>query len=231
MTRSLSILLLTVVLAGAAAAQQRLAVFAAAGPGAPDPAVLAEIDAAVRRELVLGLDPEAFVTLMADQAAPGCTGRCAVRMAAEYGATLALAVRVDLQADPRELELTVYAAPAGATLARRQAESASAAGLVDLAGRTAAALSAALMGQAPGLHQAVITDPAGRPAAPRRGGRPWRRPPASTAWAWTCSSSNPVARSASLPPDSSTCRPGRCRRLIEPTCSRPPRSPRPSGRR
>ncbi|MBD3222002.1 SUMF1/EgtB/PvdO family nonheme iron enzyme [bacterium] len=160
---------LTILLSVPVAAQQRLAVFAAAGPASPPPALLERLDAAVRRELVLTLTPERFSTLMAAAAAPGCTGRCAVRQAAEYGASLALAVRVEASAMPRRVVLTVYGAPDGAILARRAAEASSADVLVSLAARAAAQVAHALEGRATDLIDTPLTDPgADRAAAERR---------------------------------------------------------------
>lgn len=146
-------------LVSAAMAQERLAIFTAAGPGSPDPEVLADVDAALRRALLPALPPDDYVTLMADAAAPGCTGRCAVDRAAEYGASLALAVRVDLTSDPRELSLVVYAAPNGAILAQRRAHAGSAEALLGLVGRLAGDLAAALSGDAPARRHDPLTDP------------------------------------------------------------------------
>lgn len=152
-------MILLAVLACSAAGQERLAVFSAAGPGGPDPQVLADVDAALRRALLPALPPDRWITLMADAAAPGCTGRCAVDRAAEYGASLALAVRVDLTTRPVELALNVYAAPNGAILAQRRGQSAAAAGLLDLVPQVVEELVAALSGQAPARRHDPITDP------------------------------------------------------------------------
>jgi len=146
-------------LACSASGQERLAVFAAAGPGGPDPRVLADIDASLRRALLPGLPPDRWVTLMADASAPGCTGRCAVERAAEYGASLALAVRVDLTTTPVELALDVYAAPDGAILAQRRGQSGSATGLLELVPRVVEELIAALSGTSPARRHDPITDP------------------------------------------------------------------------
>lgn len=161
---------LVTTLACSAWGQERLAVFPAAGPGGPDPQVLSDVDAALRRALLPALPPDRWVTLMADAAAPGCTGRCAVDRAAEYGASLALAVRVDLTTTPVELDLDVYAAPAGAILAQRRAEAGSATGMLDLLPRVVAELVAALSGEAPARRHDPITDPQAeaRHAAARR---------------------------------------------------------------
>lgn len=159
MIRALFSVVIVLVTALPALAQQRVAVFAPAGPDAPPQAVLDGIDREVRRGLVLTLDPEAYTTLMADAAAPGCTGRCAVTRAAEYGAGLGLAVRVDLTEQPLRLTLSVYAAPDGVILARRHAEAAHAEVLVGLAQPTAVAVARALMGQAPSRDRQALTDP------------------------------------------------------------------------
>jgi len=153
-----------------ASAQERLAVFAPAGPDAPDVEVLASIDRAVRRGLVLALPGERYVTLMADAAAPGCTGRCAVERAAEYGASLGLAVRVDLTGEPLTLTLTVYAAPDGVVLARRRADAGYVEVLAQLAERAAHDVAAVLMGEQPVRVPDSLTDPAAeaRLAAERR---------------------------------------------------------------
>jgi formylglycine-generating enzyme required for sulfatase activity len=140
-------------------AEQRLAVFAAAGPADPPAELLARIDAGVRRATVLALPPDRFVTLMAAAAAPGCTGRCAVEQAAAYGASLGLAVRVDVGTEPCTLELTVYGAPEGVVVASRSARAATSEGLVALAEQTASAVAAALLGEAPATVAEPITDP------------------------------------------------------------------------
>jgi formylglycine-generating enzyme required for sulfatase activity len=159
MPRRVIPLILLLAVAGTAVGQQRLAVFAAAGPGSPPPDLLDAVDAAVRRELVLSLDPARYVTLMADAAAPGCTGRCAVTRAAEYGATLALAVRVAGGARPESLSLTVYGAPDGTVLARREVVGSAPQVLVQLAGRAAGELAAALAGEAPARPDRPLRDP------------------------------------------------------------------------
>jgi formylglycine-generating enzyme len=142
------------------AAQQRLAVFETAGPGAPPAEVRAAFDAAIRRPLLLELPPERFTTLMGGPRAPGCTGRCAVLRAAEYGADLALAVLLTPTETGQRLDLTVYTAPAGAVLAARSAESRHLSVLVDLAGQTATDLAAALRRAGP-IRAPVFRNAAG----------------------------------------------------------------------
>ncbi len=149
--------------ASATDAARRLAVFQAAGPGDPEPSLLAAIDAAVRRSVVLGLPAEGWTTLMAGPAAPGCTGRCAVARAAEYGARLGLAVRVAWQGEENLLRLRVYAAPEGVVLAERAAAAREPQVLVDLAGIVADDLARALTGEAP----ARVTEPRRDPDADR----------------------------------------------------------------
>jgi formylglycine-generating enzyme len=148
------------------AAQQRLAVFETAGPGAPPAEVRAAFDAAIRRPLLLELPPERFTTLMGGPRAPGCTGRCAVLRAAEYGADLALAVLLTPTEAGQRLDLTIYTAPAGAVLAARRAESRHLSVLVDLAGQAAADLATALRRAGP-IHAPVFRDAAGDSLADR----------------------------------------------------------------
>lgn len=159
MTRSWMLIGVLVLLAGSATAQEHVVVFAATGPGGPSRELLADIDASVRRGLVLQLPPERYVTLMADAAAPGCTGRCAVKRAAEFGAGLGLAVRFDRMVDTFELELTVYTAPDGAVLVQRRARARSEEVIRQVAEQAAVQVALALMGDAPGVGAPVVTDP------------------------------------------------------------------------
>jgi formylglycine-generating enzyme required for sulfatase activity len=147
---------------------RRIAVFQAAGPGMPPPELLADIDAAVRRSLVLTLPAEGWTTLMAGPTAPGCTGRCAVARAAEYGAQFGFAVRVDEGPEQHEVELTVHAAPDGRIVARREARSAHRSVLAELAGRAAAEVAKALTGSAPARTQQPLSDGAADAQAQRR---------------------------------------------------------------
>jgi sulfatase modifying factor 1 len=142
----------------------RVAVFEAAGPGAPPDSILTRVDAAVRRHLVLALPADGWSTLMAGPVAPGCTGRCAVDRAAEYGADLGLAVRVDLAAEPPEVALTVYGAPGGDVVAARTAVSRWPGVLVALAGRAAAEV-AAVLSRRDGPVRATLADAAADSAA------------------------------------------------------------------
>jgi len=143
----------------------RLAIFQAAGPGAPPADLLAAIDAAVRRAMVLALPAEGWTTYMAGPAAPGCTGRCAVARAAEYGADLGLAVRVGDAQDARTVTLTVYAAPEGRIRAEREVAASHQEVLADLAGRAAGEIAAALQGAAPVRTATALRDPAADAAA------------------------------------------------------------------
>jgi formylglycine-generating enzyme required for sulfatase activity len=156
LTSVLCLGILTVALT--ASADQRIAVFETAGPGRPSAELTGRIDAAVRRGLLLTLPPEGFSTLMAGRAAPGCTGRCAVDRAAEYGATMAVAARLDVEVEPATLRLTVYIAPDGAVLAVRRVQAGDPDVLVSLAGQVAGELARVITGESADVEAPTLVD-------------------------------------------------------------------------
>jgi len=156
---ALKILMMTVMLVGTSPAEDlRIAIFKTSGPGQPPVELAERIDAAVRRHMILSLPAEGYATLMADRAAPGCTGRCAVARAAEYGASMGLAVRLDATGEMLTLMLTVYEAPQGTVAARREAQSQDPEVLVDLAGRAATAIALAIIGEVDTQISQPLTD-------------------------------------------------------------------------
>ena len=161
--RNCRLALLVVVMAVAAVAgaqTRRVAVFEAAGPGSPPADLLTEIDATVRRHLLFALPPDDWSTFMGGPAAPGCTGRCAVDRAAEYGADLALAVRVTITGDELRVELKVYAAPEGVVRVSRVAVAGQASVLMPLVGRAATEVAEILVAGRPAPKTVVLTDAA-----------------------------------------------------------------------
>ena len=157
----LALLLVVMAVAAVAGAQtRRVAVFEAAGPGAPPASLLTAIDATVRRHLILALPADTWSTLMGGPAAPGCTGRCAVDRAAEYGADLALAVRVTVAEKELRVELTVYAAPEGVVRVSRAAVAGKAEVLLPLVGRAATEVADILAAGRRAPQTVVLTDAA-----------------------------------------------------------------------
>ncbi len=168
MKRSWSIVLvigLVFMVSAAAAATRRVAVFEAAGPKSPPADLLEEIDVTVRRNLVLALPAEGWTTLMAGPVAPGCTGRCAVDRAAEYGADMGLAVRVVIDRGELRVSLDVYSAPDGEVRVSRRIEALSRAVLLRLVGEAATEIAQVLVTNRPAGKTMVLRDAAADSAA------------------------------------------------------------------
>ena len=76
----------------------------------------------------------------------------------EYGATMAVAARLDVEVEPATLRLTVYIAPDGAVLAVRRVEAGDADVLVALAGRAAGELARVITGESADVEAPTLVD-------------------------------------------------------------------------